>query len=258
MTAVDDRVLVLTYHSIAAAPGPTSIAAETFRMQLDELDRLGYRSLTVADFVAWRSAPAAAGGRKVLLTFDDGFADFAAAAHPLLREHGRSALVFLPTGRIGGSEDWAGAPQPGRRLLDWGAVRELAGAGIEFGAHGVTHADLTDLPVAARRAEIAACGRALAAELGVPTRCFAAPYGRVDRGVVADIAACYELSFGTRFGHARRDDPRCELPRIEMHYFRERRRWRDFLAGRHGYFHFRRALRGAGIAARGVLATVRG
>lgn len=254
MSAVDEPLPVLTWHSISDTAGPTAIDAATFRMQVDELARQGYRALTVAEFVTWQRAPTAVAGRRALLTFDDGYADFANAAFPVLGTHGYPAVVFLPTGRIGAREDWAGANQPPRLLLDWATVRGLAAAGVEFGGHGVTHADLTRLSPAARRAEIVGCRDDLAARVAVAARSFAAPYGRVDAAVVADIERHFDVAFGTRFDLARPGDPRCDVPRIEMHYFRDQRRWRSFLRGDHAYFHTRRALRAAGSAARSLLA----
>jgi len=77
-----DTALVLTYHSISDAPGPTSIAPATFAMQMEMLGRCGYTSATSADFLAWHQGNGDM-ARKVLITFDDGFADFADTAGAL-------------------------------------------------------------------------------------------------------------------------------------------------------------------------------
>jgi peptidoglycan/xylan/chitin deacetylase (PgdA/CDA1 family) len=245
-------VPVLTYHSISASAEPTSIDPATFRMQVDELVAQGYASLSADEFIAWHRSPGPAPGRRVLLTFDDGFGDFASAAFPILRDRGFTATVFIPTGWVGRSEQWRGAKVPARPLLDWPTIRELAVLGVEFGGHGVAHVDLTQLAPAARRAEIVDCGRVLADRIGRPTRCFAAPYGRVNAAVLADIAAHYEAAVGTRFERAQRGHPRHDLPRVEMHYFRDRGHWRRFLQGGYAYFQARKLLRWAGIAARSV------
>lgn len=232
---------VLTYHSIGTGRGPTSIPPEVFAAQMRTLAGLDYRTLTLGEFLDWRLGRSPGPDRRVLITFDDGFADFQDAAHPVLRAHGFSALVFLPTGKLGGVEDWVGGER--RPLMGWAQVDELAGSGVEFGAHGVRHADLTGLDADARRAEVVLSGRELATRLGRPTRSFAAPYGRTDSAVRADIANHYEAAFGTRLGRARRDDDVHDLPRIEMHYFRDLKRWRGFLEGETAYLAGRRALR---------------
>lgn len=243
MAADRSTVLVLTYHSISPAVGPTSTPAETFAMQMRALADSGYTALTLDQFIAWRAAPAAPAERRVLISFDDGFADFASTAAPVLQAQGFPALMFLPTARIGAKEDWAGARQSGRPLMNWAEVKALAADGIDFGSHTLTHPDLTRLAPEARRREIAESGAVLAEALGRKTRSFAAPYGRVDDAVLEDVAEVYETAFGVRFDVAGRDCPMMDVPRVEMHYFRDESRWRGFLQGDRGYFLARKALR---------------
>lgn len=242
MTAA--RLPVLTYHSVSDAAGPTSMPPSLFRMQMDVLALEGFRSMTVQDFLDWK-AGRIDGERRVLITFDDGFADFGAKAAPVLKARGFTALMFVPTGKIGGDEAWTGANAPPRPLMTWDQVKALADTGMEFGAHAITHPNLTKLGPEARRHEIVQSGLDLAERLGRPTRTFAAPYGHVDKAVLADVSQAYEAAFGVRLDRATRDCDPFDIPRIEMHYFRERRHWRDFLHGADGYFLARRALRSA-------------
>lgn len=233
--------IVLTYHSISAAPGPTSIPVETFQMQMEALAAEGYRSMTLQDFIDWREGGTV--DRAALVTFDDAFLDFAETAHPILRNHGFTAVMFAPTRRLGGAEAWDGADEPARPLMSWDQVQALAADGVEFGSHSLHHADLTAVSPTIRHDEIVHSGAELAERLGRPTRSFAAPYGRVNAAVLADLRGRYEIAFGTRFDRPRRSDDPVDVPRIEMHYFRDVGRWRDFLRGRDGYFQGRRLLR---------------
>jgi peptidoglycan/xylan/chitin deacetylase (PgdA/CDA1 family) len=242
-SADEDALAVLTFHSISSEPGPTSIDAATFRMQMDVLAESGFTSMTCQDFLDWRQGRAKGATRRVLITFDDGFADFATVAFPMLRERSFSCMVFVPTGKLGKREDWRGANASPRPLMSWSTLSELAGAGVEFGGHGVTHADLTRLAPDRRRQEVERCAQDLAERIGRRTRGFATPYGHVNPAVLADLARTYDVAFGTRFDRAR---PTCDLfdvPRIEMHYFREPRHWRAFVRGDRSYFLARRALR---------------
>ena len=127
-------------------------------------------------------------------------------------------------------------------------LRELGSAGVEFGSHGLTHADLTRLAPGEREREIRQSAEDLAERTGRSTRCFAAPYGHVNRVVLGDMAKHYEAAFGTRFNRARPNCDRFNVPRIEMHYFRNPRRWRAFVTGDDGYFLARRVLRAGRIA----------
>ena len=234
--------LVLTYHSISDAAGPTSIAPTTFAIQMRELRQAGYVADTIDDFIAWHEGGGDPHARRVLITFDDAFADFATSAAPVLDAHGLTGLVFVPTGRLGGPEAWAGANAPARKLMSAATVKALAGQGFGFGGHAVTHPDLTSIDDAALEAEVAGSKRDLG-ELGITARSFAPPYGACNERVKAAIARHYAIGFGTRLNVAQVGADRFDVPRIEMHYFRDSANWRAFLDGKRGYFHLRRALR---------------
>jgi peptidoglycan/xylan/chitin deacetylase (PgdA/CDA1 family) len=181
----------------------------------------------------------------VVLTFDDGFADFAEAAWPALRARGWPVTVFLPTGRIGGREDWPGAAPCPRRLLGWPEVVALAREGVDFSAHSVTHRDLTRLPPDEVEREVRQSGEHIEARLGPRPASFAPPYGRSDATVRAAVRRWYRLSVGTRLQRAGPGSDAFDLPRIEMHYFRSPARWRGYLERRERwYVEARRALRG--------------
>ena len=244
------RISVLTYHSISADPGPTSIPPTVFRGHLEVLAECGYRPIPLGDLASWLRGGAEPPAGSVVITFDDGFTDFAEHAAPLLAARGWSATVFLPTGKMGGREDWAGAnTAPARSLMSWEQVKELAGRGIEFGGHSVTHPNLTALPPDQLEREVRQCRDEITDRLGREPISFAPPYGASSARVREEIAKWYRISVGTRLERAGRDSDRYDVPRIEMHYFRNLGRWRAYLEGRaEWYFGLRRTLR----AVRGV------
>ena len=236
-------MLILTYHSISDSGGPTSIPADVFAAQMRVLTDLGRRSLRLEEFIEWHEGTSGDADDGVLITFDDAFEDFAEVAAPILKRHGFSALVFVPTRRLGSREGWQGANDPARPLMDWATVRSLAKDGIEFGGHSRTHADLTKLAASEREDEVAGCGDDLAAAIGKPVESFAAPYGRVSPEVLATIGRHYRVGFGTRLALPERGRNPFEVPRIDMHYFRNRGHWAGLLEGRRGYLRVRQALR---------------
>jgi peptidoglycan/xylan/chitin deacetylase (PgdA/CDA1 family) len=249
----DAGLAVLAFHSISAEPGPTSIDIATFGMQMDVLQQHGFSTMTCDEFLDWRRSGSGDAARRVLITFDDGFADFATAAYPILQKHGFSAIAFVPTGKLGGREDWHGANESPRALMSWPTVHELARSGVEFGGHGVTHSDLTRLSARERRDEIERSAQDLAEHTGCRPRSFAPPYGRVNASVLADLSRSYDVAFGTRFARARPSSHVLDVPRIEMHYFRKPWQWRAFVRGNRSYYLARRALRAIkGLATRAV------
>lgn len=240
----DAGVNILTYHSISDAPGPTSIPSDIFRAQMDALDQCGYSVISLAEFVDWHGGKKEINPRSAVITFDDGFADFADLAAPIIQSKGWSAITFLPTGCIGGHDSWEGEGVPLRPLMSWQQITDLAEAGIEFGSHTVNHVDLTTLKSEQLQKELSASREQIAERLGKPTRFFAPPYGRSNTLVRSEIEKYYSASVGVRLQRATPRSDLFDLPRIEMHYFRDLRRWRAYLEGRgEGYFALRRGMR---------------
>jgi len=236
---------ILMYHSISDGPGPTCITPETFRHQMETLADLGYRGVALTELAGWLRGEGRPAGKPVVLTFDDGFTDFADVVFPLLDARGWTATVFLPTAKVGGKADWdAGTGRPARPLMSWPAVTELAGLGVEMAAHGVSHADLTALPLDVARQEVAESRSRIEDRIGRPVTSFAAPYGRTNPAIRAEIRSHYRAAVSTELAQARSTSDPYHLPRIEMWYFRALPRWHSYLAGgARGYFLLRQALR---------------
>lgn len=234
---------ILMYHSISDGPGPTCIPPAIFREQLDVLADCGYRAASLAGLDAWLRGGAPLAERTVILTFDDGFADFATTAFPAIQARGWSATVFVPAGKMGGWDDWE-PPGRRRRLLDPDTVATLARAGVDFGGHGMSHVDLTRLAPDERLREIAGAREVLEALTGRRVVAFAPPFGRTTAEVRREVEHHYRLAAGTRLARAGPASDPYDLPRIEMWYFRNPRRWRAYLRSpQTPYFALRRVLR---------------
>jgi peptidoglycan/xylan/chitin deacetylase (PgdA/CDA1 family) len=235
-------VSILMYHAVSDAPGPTSIPPVVFRAQMEALARSGRPVLPLTALGAGLETVA---DGAVVITFDDGFVDFLTEALPVLRELGLPATVFLPTAKMGGHEDWVGgnldAPRP---LMTWDQVRAAAAEGATFGGHAMTHPDLTTLDAERLEAELVGCRDRIAAELGTLPDTFAPPYGATSPAVRPACARHFRVSVGTRLGRAVSSSDPHDLPRLEMHYFRDPARWRAYLEGRaEGYLLARQLLR---------------
>ena len=223
---------ILMYHSISDRGGATSILPATFAAQMDAIAEAGVPVITLDDYLAARDGRGNLAAHSVIITFDDGFQDFADAAWPAMAKHGFKPIVYLPTAYIGRAEGWHGIADPPRQLMGWGTIRALAAEGVEFGSHTVSHPDLGALPEDARTAELERSKAEIEQRLSHPARHFAPPYGIAGPEVRAKIAKLYKTSVGTRLGQAGPGDDPHDLPRIEMFYFTDIVRWRAHLAGR--------------------------
>ncbi|WP_214365537.1 polysaccharide deacetylase family protein [Pseudonocardia sp. H11422] len=179
-------VPVLMYHAIAEHP-----AAQTRRLsvrpamlaeQLAWLTGHGFRTLTFSELMAARRKERPLPERPVVLTFDDGYADFHSAALPLLAEYGCVATVFVTTGWVeDAGEQRAGNPLD--RMLAWTQIDEVSAAGMEIGAHSHSHAELDQLHDDALMQELSASKSLLEDRLGCEIPALAYPYGYSSRRV---------------------------------------------------------------------------
>ena len=234
------RIDILMYHSISDAGGPTSIAPTLFAAQMQALAASG---LPVVSLDALAD-PGGLAARSVVITFDDGFTDFDQVAWPILRDYDFRPIVYLPSGCIGGVENWVGCNTPARPLMGWNRVETLASEGVEFGAHSITHPDLAALDHDSLEHEVARSGHDISARLGQPIRHFAPPYGSSSDAVRQCTARHYATSVGTRLGVANPSSDIHDLPRLEMFYYTDIARWQAHLAGRGAaYLTARRSLR---------------
>jgi peptidoglycan/xylan/chitin deacetylase (PgdA/CDA1 family) len=181
--------VILMYHSIAPYeqdPYQITVTPARFEQQMRWLGRRGLRGASVREVLAARASGRGPG--LVGLTFDDGYADFAEYALPVLTRYAFGATLYVIAGRMGGDNEWD--PEgPRKPLLTAGQVRQVAEAGIEIGSHGSRHVSLPEAPEGALAEEIAGSRRALQDVSGQDVPGFCYPYGHIDRGVVDGVRA---------------------------------------------------------------------
>jgi glycosyltransferase involved in cell wall biosynthesis/peptidoglycan/xylan/chitin deacetylase (PgdA/CDA1 family)/2-polyprenyl-3-methyl-5-hydroxy-6-metoxy-1,4-benzoquinol methylase len=220
-SAATDRLPILMYHQVLEL-GPSArarwqVTPERFERQLKYLRDAGFYSISLQ---SWRRAMGQRRplpGRAVLITFDDGYDDFATHAWPLLRKYGFSALLFVVTGRVGGQNDWDPPAAAGDTLLGWDQLRRLRGEGLELGSHSVNHRRLGGLSSVEIVREAAVSRSVLERELGQPVSAFAYPYGDHDAAIQHLAgAAGYDQAFTCEPGRARLNGNLMAQPRIEV------------------------------------------
>jgi len=113
--------------------------------------------------------------RPVVITVDDGFADFADHALPALAERKLPSTLYVTTGALAGLR-WE-CVLPPAQMLRPADLAGLEAAGVEIGAHSHTHRQLDLLSSREAGDELARSRDILAGILGHPIRSFAYPHG---------------------------------------------------------------------------------
>ena len=175
------KLPILVYHKVAPIPAGTRypknyVTPEQYDTQLAHLRWRGYRTITFADYLAYRRGAARLPPRPIIITFDDGYRSVREIAVPLLRRHAFVATIFLVAGALGKTNAWDpdDVQEP---LLDGDEVRALGTEGFEFGSHTLTHARLPTLDSPRALAELTQSRTLLSALLGKPVTILAYPYG---------------------------------------------------------------------------------
>ena len=179
--------LVLMYHSVSPYehdPYLITVTPARFEQQMRWLRRLGLTGVSVRSLLEARRR--GNGRRLVGLTFDDGYADFAEYALPVLSRHGFTATLFVVAGRLGGDNAWD--PEgPRKPLFTADQVQRMADAGMEIGSHGLRHVSLPDVGDAELAAETVTSRDILRRVSGQDVPGFCYPSGHVERRVIEAV-----------------------------------------------------------------------
>jgi peptidoglycan/xylan/chitin deacetylase (PgdA/CDA1 family) len=108
----------------------------------------------------------------IVVTFDDGTADLADFATPILERHGVPATVYLATRFVDERRSFQGDATP----LSWSAVSDMASTGlVAFGSHTHNHLLLDRLTPADAADELDRSRALIEAHVGAPAHHFAYP-----------------------------------------------------------------------------------
>lgn len=221
MTAgpVQRTLPVLTFHAIDEVRSPVCTTPADFRRYLESLAARGWRTLSVDEMVQGHARcqwPA----RTFVLTFDDGYRSVLEHGAPVIASLGFSATLFVASDLVGGTMRRHAAPAgtSAAPLLDWPALRTLAGAGWTIGSHSRTHAMLTALPQGEVERELLESKRAIEDRLGSAVDACAYPYGATNASVEDMSARYYRASFGTRLDHVTQASRLTCVERIDAYY----------------------------------------
>jgi peptidoglycan/xylan/chitin deacetylase (PgdA/CDA1 family) len=177
------NVPILMYHNISLHATRKyklfAVPPALFADHMAYLHRHAYTPITVTQFINARAKGSSAlPERPVILTFDDGFADFFTDAFPVLQRFGFTATLYVATAFVNGTSRWLHREgEAACSMLTWDQLTGISTAGIECGGHSHCHPQLDILPIVVARDEIVQCKRLLERHLGQEVFSFAYPYG---------------------------------------------------------------------------------
>jgi peptidoglycan/xylan/chitin deacetylase (PgdA/CDA1 family) len=221
VTEEHQRVPVLMYHSVAddglAKLARYRVSRKVFQSQMAWLRQHGYHSISSEELVWFIANKYPFVGRPVVISFDDGYQDFADNAWQILRVHDFRPEVFIVTDFVGGVAEWDSNAGPPAALMNASTISRLAMEGVYFGSHLASHRAADGLSTEVLAGELTRSAAALHEWLGKPPFAFAAPFGLTDERVGLLASECgFRAGFSTEDGVADLNSRPMHLPRIEV------------------------------------------
>lgn len=165
---------LLMYHSISAETATgMNTPPEKFEAQVAWLKQQGYRFCTVSELLVSQKTPTT---KAIAITFDDGFANNYHQAFPILQKYQVKSTIYL-------APDIADIDKLTPTQI---AEMQLSGL-IEFGAHSLSHVNLSQVSEVQARAEIIGSKARVEALTGQPCVSFAYPFGRYNEQAIAFV-----------------------------------------------------------------------
>jgi peptidoglycan/xylan/chitin deacetylase (PgdA/CDA1 family) len=159
-------LVILLYHRVGSRAAEIELDPGAFEEQvafLAERDRVLSLDRAMSDGVD--------GG--VVVSFDDGSADFHATALPVLERHRVPVVLYLATGSVAEERPDRGVPD----AITWSQLREAVSTGlVTVGAHTHSHVSLVDASERVCEDEMRRSKDLIEDRLGVACRHFAYPF----------------------------------------------------------------------------------
>jgi len=183
-----------------------TVDMDIFRKQMEYLQSHGYTTISMQQLVSFFDEGTPLPQKPILLTFDDGYTDFAGSAAPILRELGFRGTVFIPTGLVENTG-----------YMRWNEIVDISHWGtILFANHTWSHHNMNAENSVIEK-EITVADMQLAERGLNQPKVFAYPYGWSNRYAEQVLGVLgYKLAFATHPGSIACKQLRYDLPRIRI------------------------------------------
>jgi peptidoglycan/xylan/chitin deacetylase (PgdA/CDA1 family) len=171
------RIPILMYHYIEHVQDPNdtfremlNIHPELFDEQIKTLKDAGYTFMTMKEVGEVLDGIGVLPPKPVVLTFDDGYRDFATDAMPIMKKYQAKGTIYVISGMVTNPDH-----------MSKEQLEEVMKTGlVDVGAHTIHHAYLKGSNEETATTEIAGSKMMLEFLLGVPIVSFAYPFGTYD------------------------------------------------------------------------------
>lgn len=190
--------MIISYHRINPwyERDALTVKPESFKNQINYLISKKFEFILPAEYLEENKKKLE---KKVIITFDDGFADNLWFAFKILKEFNIKPLIFLIVDYINTDKIFPRYKYKDKdRFLNWNEVKEMAENGVEFGSHTLTHPHLTQISIKKAKEEIFNSKKMIEDKIGKEVKFFCYPYGEFSKEIVEIVKESgYKAAFVT-------------------------------------------------------------
>ena len=221
MTTIVRSLPILTFHTLEDRQSVISFSPQVFQRFMAGLNVSGYKTLTLQNAVDCMRKGMSFPDRSFVITFDDGYQTVYDDAFPVLQRYGMTATVFLTVGGKGAAKSGNKLPpSEGRSMLAWHEIREMQRCGMDFGAHTLTHPNLTRLSLELVETEICSSKMIIEDALSARVFSFAYPFGLYDDRSLEIVGENFACACSDKMGLITLNSNLHILKRVDAYYLR--------------------------------------
>ena len=219
------HIPVLMYHKVLPVAEESQhkifVTRDQFQQHMQFLYKRGFTPMTFKDYFSFYEGeqPLTQFPQKpVFITFDDGYKNNLLYALPILQQFSFKAVLFaLGNDKVTCNEWDVQQGEPAHELMDAEELVQMSKAGVEIGAHTLSHPDLTKLSAPAALQEIVQSKINLESMIGQEVISFAYPYGYYDHAVQQlVIDAGFKCAVATDTGGLHLEDDHFRIFRVNI------------------------------------------
>lgn len=185
-------VPILMYHELSDIDNPWCVSPPQFKQHMLFLKENGYRAITLEELKQGIEQNKECPGKAVVITFDDARKGVYVHAHPLLRQLGFTATIYVVPQWIDGQA--IPVEESYSEFLSWEELKELSTSGWVIGSHTFSHRNLARLSEQELQQELDSAEKRIQEELGLQIRHLSYPFGENNVGVLRKIQQRYDTA----------------------------------------------------------------
>lgn len=208
---------ILMYHYVDNIPVPSAIDPNLFREEMAFI-RENCNPITMDDLIEYIEQRKTLPDNSVLMTFDDGTADFYYNTFPILKDLKIPTILYIVAGYIGKfmpslSHNWK------YKMLTWKELKEISQCNyIEIGSHSVNHYRFNSISNNEIRYEVMKSKEIIENNIDKPVFHFSYPKGYTNREIIEIVkGAGYKTAVTSDHGYVKTGDDFYALKRIWIH-----------------------------------------